>query len=293
MRDRADVGVEGVQPRRAEGGGRGDGVGARAGGGRAAAGSRRPRPRPARRRRRGGGLHGRRRVARRRARPARGEPDAARRARRARAAGRRVDAATGELPRVARRRGLGLGDDPAARFLARGRVALSPGLDYGSAGAGFVRLNFGTSPEHVPSWCGGWPARSAGLDRVVAEAVAQERERALPLCVEVVGEAGRRSRCRAGTGEVDQRAVDGHQRTGRDPGAQVAGIRARLLRDELCERIRVPRATDLPLACEQRRARRDDPRRRLDALAEVAARALERAAEHEARERVEHDDFKN
>ena len=46
-------------------------------------------------------------------------------------------------------RGLGLGDDPAAHFLARGRVALSPGLDYGSSGAGFVRLNFGTSPELV------------------------------------------------------------------------------------------------------------------------------------------------
>ncbi len=46
-------------------------------------------------------------------------------------------------------RALGLGDDPAAAFLARGRIALSPGLDYGSQGAGFVRLNFGTSPELV------------------------------------------------------------------------------------------------------------------------------------------------
>ena len=46
-------------------------------------------------------------------------------------------------------RALGLGDDPAAAFLARGRVALSPGLDYGAPGAGFVRLNFGTSPELV------------------------------------------------------------------------------------------------------------------------------------------------
>jgi cysteine-S-conjugate beta-lyase len=46
-------------------------------------------------------------------------------------------------------RALGLGDDPAATFLARGRVALSPGLDYGPPGAGFVRLNFGTSPELV------------------------------------------------------------------------------------------------------------------------------------------------
>jgi cystathionine beta-lyase len=46
-------------------------------------------------------------------------------------------------------RALGLGDDPAATFLERGRVALSPGLDYGRAGAGHVRLNFGTSPELV------------------------------------------------------------------------------------------------------------------------------------------------
>jgi cystathionine beta-lyase len=46
-------------------------------------------------------------------------------------------------------RALGLGDDPAARFLAGGRVALSPGLDYGRSGAGCVRLNFGTSPELV------------------------------------------------------------------------------------------------------------------------------------------------
>jgi cystathionine beta-lyase len=46
-------------------------------------------------------------------------------------------------------RGLALGDDPAAAFLERGRIALSRGLDYGPEGAGFVRLNFGTSPEHV------------------------------------------------------------------------------------------------------------------------------------------------
>ncbi len=47
-------------------------------------------------------------------------------------------------------RGLGLGDDPAKTFLERGRVALSPGLDYGRTGAGFARLNFGTSPESSP-----------------------------------------------------------------------------------------------------------------------------------------------
>jgi cysteine-S-conjugate beta-lyase len=41
------------------------------------------------------------------------------------------------------------GDDPAAVLLERGRVALSPGVDFGRAGAGHVRLNFGTSPELV------------------------------------------------------------------------------------------------------------------------------------------------
>jgi cysteine-S-conjugate beta-lyase len=46
-------------------------------------------------------------------------------------------------------RALGLGDDPAQTFLESGRVALSPGLDYGREGAGFARLNFGTSPELV------------------------------------------------------------------------------------------------------------------------------------------------
>lgn len=42
--------------------------------------------------------------------------------------------------------GLGLGADPAARFLERGRVALSPGPTFGGPGAGFARLNMGTSP---------------------------------------------------------------------------------------------------------------------------------------------------
>ena len=42
--------------------------------------------------------------------------------------------------------GLGLGADPAACFLERGRVALSPGPTFGGPGAGFARLNMGTSP---------------------------------------------------------------------------------------------------------------------------------------------------
>ena len=40
-------------------------------------------------------------------------------------------------------RALGLGDDPAAAFLERGRVALEPGPRFGAPGRGFARLNFG------------------------------------------------------------------------------------------------------------------------------------------------------
>jgi cystathionine beta-lyase len=44
-------------------------------------------------------------------------------------------------------RALGLGDDPAALFLDRGRVALNAGHTFGAGGRGFVRLNLATSPE--------------------------------------------------------------------------------------------------------------------------------------------------
>jgi cystathionine beta-lyase len=44
-------------------------------------------------------------------------------------------------------RELGLGDDPAAAFLERGRVALNSGPDFGLPGRGHARLNMGTSPE--------------------------------------------------------------------------------------------------------------------------------------------------
>jgi cysteine-S-conjugate beta-lyase len=43
--------------------------------------------------------------------------------------------------------GLGLGDDPSAAFLDRGRVALSPGPSFGRQGAGHARLNMGTSRQ--------------------------------------------------------------------------------------------------------------------------------------------------
>ncbi len=43
-------------------------------------------------------------------------------------------------------RRLGLGDDPAAAFLDRGRLAVNPGLTFGTGGVGFVRLNLAMSP---------------------------------------------------------------------------------------------------------------------------------------------------
>jgi cystathionine beta-lyase len=42
-------------------------------------------------------------------------------------------------------RGLDLGDDPAAVFLERGRVALYSGPKFGAEGRGFARFNFATS----------------------------------------------------------------------------------------------------------------------------------------------------
>jgi cystathionine beta-lyase len=42
---------------------------------------------------------------------------------------------------------LGWGDDPSVTALDRAKVALSPGPAFGTPGRGFVRLNFGCSPE--------------------------------------------------------------------------------------------------------------------------------------------------
>jgi cystathionine beta-lyase len=42
-----------------------------------------------------------------------------------------------------------ISDDPAGAVLERGRLSLLPGTDFGSAGAGFARLNVGTSHELV------------------------------------------------------------------------------------------------------------------------------------------------
>jgi cystathionine beta-lyase len=44
-------------------------------------------------------------------------------------------------------RELGLGDNPAEAFLAKGKLAVGAGPDFGQAGRGHVRLNMGTSPE--------------------------------------------------------------------------------------------------------------------------------------------------
>lgn len=46
-------------------------------------------------------------------------------------------------------RDLGLRDDPAKVFLKTGRVALNSGKEFGTGGAGFVRMNLATSPEII------------------------------------------------------------------------------------------------------------------------------------------------
>jgi cysteine-S-conjugate beta-lyase len=46
-------------------------------------------------------------------------------------------------------RRLGLGPDPSQPILERGRLALSPGPQFGPQGGGFARLNLGTSPALV------------------------------------------------------------------------------------------------------------------------------------------------
>ncbi|HEY3921009.1 MAG TPA: aminotransferase class I/II-fold pyridoxal phosphate-dependent enzyme [Gaiellaceae bacterium] len=73
--------------------------------------------------------------------------------------GRLVDLLADELPQVQvvrpeagylvwlDCRELGLGDDPSAVFLERGRVALSPGPTFGVEGNGFARLNVATSAD--------------------------------------------------------------------------------------------------------------------------------------------------
>jgi cystathionine beta-lyase len=53
---------------------------------------------------------------------------------------------------------LGLGEDPAATFLERGRVALTSGPSFGSQGRGHARINFATSTAIL----------EVGLDRMAA-----------------------------------------------------------------------------------------------------------------------------
>ncbi len=59
-------------------------------------------------------------------------------------------------------RATGLGDDPAAALLERGRVGLNAGGDYGAGGAGFARFNVATSRTIL----------DAAIDRVVATVAA-------------------------------------------------------------------------------------------------------------------------
>lgn len=70
-------------------------------------------------------------------------------------------------------RPLGMGDDPAEFLREHAKVALSPGPDFGSGGAGHARLNFATSPvvltEAVERM-----ARAVG-DRAVAAGDADQR----------------------------------------------------------------------------------------------------------------------
>jgi cystathionine beta-lyase len=44
---------------------------------------------------------------------------------------------------------LGLGEDPAAKILEKGKVALNGGVLYGPKHKGYIRLNFGTSPQLI------------------------------------------------------------------------------------------------------------------------------------------------
>ncbi len=59
-------------------------------------------------------------------------------------------------------RDLGLGDDPAAVFLDRGKVALSSGPDFGTQGRGCARLNIGTAPELIAEAVARMAAAMAG-----------------------------------------------------------------------------------------------------------------------------------
>ena len=104
-----------------------------------------PSGRPPRRARVRDGLRRGRRVARRAARLPRRDPP--------RAAGRLAERLPGVGYEPGRAtylawldfRAVGLGDDPAAALLEHGRVALSPGLEFGAPGRGHARLNLGTS----------------------------------------------------------------------------------------------------------------------------------------------------
>ncbi len=158
-RVRAAVGVQGVEPRRAQGGAGGRRAGRRRRPGPDAGGGE-PRPQPLRGARAHRRVPGRRAVAGPAARRPGREPGAARVAAGRAPAHGVVAAARGHVPGLAglprpRRAHGGAATDravasdlagPARMFLDRARVALSSGHVFGAGGAGFVRLNFATSP---------------------------------------------------------------------------------------------------------------------------------------------------
>ena len=144
--DRAHVGVEDVEPRRAQGSGDGRVLRRVARGAREAA-ARHAVPRRSPRRARGArGVSRGRRVACERGRDHRSEPHAlARAARRAHAA-RRLRASAGRAisrGSIARRSGWARIRRPP--FSSEGKVALSSGPSFGTGGTGFARLNIATS----------------------------------------------------------------------------------------------------------------------------------------------------
>ena len=103
----------------------------------------------ARRDRRGGCVRTRRPVARRADRATRRQSRPAWSRPRAQPPRGRLATAAGDLSRVARLDRARAGRRTGGAFLAKGRVALGRGLDYGAPGAGDVRVNFATSPEHL------------------------------------------------------------------------------------------------------------------------------------------------
>src|SRR6266536_454382 len=122
------------------------------------------------------------------------------------------------------------------------------------------------------------------LDAVVAEPALEGRERPGALHAHGAGElrVGRAGE-RLSAHVVDERAVDAHQRIGRDPRPHVVVSGSRLLGDERGQRRRVARE-DVLLAGEQRRAAGDHPADRAELLARILGGEQTARSEDEATE---------